>query len=146
MIKNHNISTSLLILLFLSIVTLSCNSNKKAKEDRFIETSSGLKYKILKEGNGDSAKVGQEVLIHETMSYMNDSLLFDSRTLPNPVKVLVGGSQAIAGVDEALIGMRKGEIKKLIVPPKLSKRTGEHSFPNPDSTLLYKVELIDILK
>lgn len=45
------------------------------------------------------------------MSYMNDSLLFDSRTFPNPVKVLVGGNQAIAGIDEALVGMKKGEIK-----------------------------------
>ena len=146
MIKNHNINTSLLILLFLCIINLNCNSNKKAKDDGFIKTSSGLKYKILKKGNGESAKVGQEVLIHETMSYMNDSLLFDSRTLPSPVKVLVGGSQAVAGVDEALVGMKKGEIKKLIVPPKLSKRTGEHTFPNPDSTLLYKVELIEILE
>ncbi|MEZ4803488.1 MAG: FKBP-type peptidyl-prolyl cis-trans isomerase [Gelidibacter sp.] len=146
MIKNHHIRTNLLILLFLSAVTLCCNSNKNPNEDGFIKTSSGLKYKILKEGNGESAKVGQEVLIHETMSYRNDSLLFDSRTLPNPVKVLVGGSQAIAGVDEALVGMKKGEIKKLMVPPKLSKRTGNHNVPHPDSTLVYQVELIEILK
>ena len=139
-------SSSFLTLLFLSVITLSCNSNKKTKHESFTETSTGLKYKILREGNGESAKVGQEVLIHETMSYMNDSLLFDSRTLPNPVKVLVGGSQAIAGVDEALVGMKIGEIKKLIVPPELSKRKGEHTFPNPDSTLLYRVELIDILE
>ena len=77
---------------------------------------------------------------------MNDSLLFESRTLPNSIKVLVGGSQVIAGVDEALVGMKKGEIKKLIVPPKLSKRTGEHNFPHPDSTLLYKIELIDLIR
>lgn len=146
MIKNHKICTTLLIILFISTITLNCNSNNRAKDDSFIETPSGLKYKILKEGSGEPAKIGQEVLIHETMSYMNDSLLFDSRTLPNPIKVLVGGSQVIAGVDEALVGMKKGEIKKLIVPPKLSKRTGEHTFPNPDSTLLYEVELIEILK
>lgn len=144
--KISNMSSSFLILLFLSGITLNCNSIKKAKYENFTETSTGLKYKILRKGNGESAKVGQEVLIHETMSYMNDSLLFDSRTLPNPVKVLVGGSQAIAGVDEALVGMKKGEIKKLIVPPELSKRKSEHTFPNPDSTLLYRVELIDILE
>ncbi|WP_439484368.1 FKBP-type peptidyl-prolyl cis-trans isomerase [Cyclobacterium plantarum] len=144
--KNPNMSSSFLILLFISITTLSCNSNKKVHDDDFIQTPSGLKYRILKEGNGESAKEGQEVLIHETMSYMNDSLLFDSRTLPNPVKILIGGGQAIAGVDEALVGMKKEEIKKLIVPPKLSKRTGKHTFPNPDSTLLYRVELIDILE
>ena len=143
---NLNMNSNFLILLFLSVIALNCNSNKKAKDESFTKTSTGLEYKILKEGNGESAKVGQEVLIHETMSYMNDSLLFDSRTLPNPVKVLVGGNQAIAGVDEALVGMKIGEIKKLIVPPKLSKRKGEHNFPHPDSTLLYEVELIDLLE
>jgi len=146
MFKNNATVSTFLILLFLSIITLNCNSNKKTENISYVETETGLKYKILKEGTGEPARVGQEVLIHETMSYINDSLLFDSRTLPSPVKVLVGGSQAIAGVDEALVGMKKGEIKKLIVPPKLSRRTGEHTFPNPDSTLLYEIELIDILE
>ncbi len=41
--------------------------------------------------------------------------------------------------------MKKGEIRKLIVPPSLSKRTGNQTFPHPDSTLIYEVELIDIL-
>lgn len=123
----------------------SCKENTK-DSNGFIQTESGLKYKIIKQGSGNAATKGQEVLVHETMSYMNDSLLFDSRTLPYPVKVLIGGSQAIAGMDEALHGMKKGEIKKLIVPPHLSKRSGEHTFPHPDSTLLYVVEIIDILK
>ncbi|WP_082316566.1 FKBP-type peptidyl-prolyl cis-trans isomerase [Mangrovimonas sp. ST2L15] len=134
------------ISLIASTFMVGCSSNKKDKNIGFIKTSTGLKYKIIQEGKGVPVKAGQEVLIHETMSYMNDSMLFDSRTLPNPVKVLVGGSQAIAGVDEGLVGMKKGEIKKLIVPPALSKRTGAHIFPHPDSTLMYEVELIEILQ
>ncbi|UII19567.1 FKBP-type peptidyl-prolyl cis-trans isomerase [Fulvivirga ligni] len=142
---SHNPHTLSPILLLCFTIALSCNAVSDSNNDDFIESSSGLKYKILKEGSGEPAKAGQEVLVHETMSYMNDSLLFDSRTLPNPVKILVGGSQAIAGVDEALVGMKKREIKELIVPPNLSRRTGEHSFPHPDSTLLYRVELVDIV-
>lgn len=67
-------------------------------------------------------------------------------TLPNPVRIKIGASQAIDGIDEVLVGMKIGEIKKLIVPPKLSKRSDEHKFPHSDSILVYKVELIDILK
>ena len=96
-------------------------------------------------GNGEPVKPGQEILLHETMSYSNDSLLFDSRKLPNPIKVLVGANQVIKGIDEGLVGMKKGEIKKLIIPPALSKRTGVQTFPHPDSTLVYEIELIDIL-
>ncbi|MCK7590969.1 FKBP-type peptidyl-prolyl cis-trans isomerase [Subsaxibacter sp. CAU 1640] len=139
-------TSTVLIILFICCISFNCNSDKKQETDGFITTASGLQYKILKEGSGVPTKVGQEVLIHETMSYTNDSLLFDSRTLPNPVKVLVGGSQAIAGVDEGLVGMKKGELKKLIVPPSLSKRSGEHSFPHPNSTLVYEVELVEILE
>ena len=80
------------------------------------------------------------------MSMINDSLLFSSYTLTHPIKILIGGRQAIQGVDEGLRGMKKGEIRKLIVPPALSKRTGRQTFPHPDSTLIYQIELIDILK
>lgn len=121
----------------------SCTGSHETTD--LITTSSGLKYSILKEGNGNAAREGHEVLIHETMSYMNDSLLFSSYTLPHPVKVLIGGHQAIDGIDEGLRGMKVGEIRKLVVPPALSKRSGDWTFPHPDSTLLYRVELIDIL-
>ena len=136
-------------LIGLVFMTQSCGSSKQViqsnKGNGFTETSSGLKFKILKDGMGVPVKAGQEILLHETMSYANDSLLFDSRKLPNPIKVLVGGNQVIKGIDEGLVGMKKGEIKKLIIPPSLSKRTGIQTFPHPDSTLIYEIELVDIL-
>ncbi|NII26927.1 hypothetical protein HB364_17690 [Pseudoflavitalea sp. X16] len=118
---------------------------EKIKKYGFNESPSGLKYRTLREGTGEPAKAGQEVLIHETMSYYNDSLLFDSRKLPRPIKVLIGGNQVIKGIDEGLVGMKKGEVKKLIIPPALSKRQGVQTFPHPDSTLIYEIELMDIL-
>jgi peptidylprolyl isomerase len=129
---------------------ISCTDQKGAKEandnnEKTTTTTSGLTYMILKKGTGAFAKEGQEVLIHETMSYLNDSLLFSSRNLPSPVKVLIGANQAIKGVDEGLRGMQKGEVRKLIVPPSLSKRTGNPTFPHPDSTLVYEIELMEIL-
>lgn len=129
--------------LWFSAVFILCVCS--CKQIRYTTTASGLQYKILKEGTGVEAADGTEVLIHERMYYQNDSLLFDSYTLPGPVKVLVGGHQAIAGLDEALHGMKEGEIKELIVPPVLSKRSGNINFPHPDSTLIYKVELVKIL-
>jgi FKBP-type peptidyl-prolyl cis-trans isomerase len=114
--------------------------NQSNDEISFIESPSGLKYKIIREGHGDAVKAGYEILLHETLSYRNDSLLFDSRKLPNPIKVLVGANQVIKGIEEALVGMKKGEIKKLIVPPALSKRTGAHSFTHPDSRWFMKLK------
>ena len=121
------------------ICLLGCSSPK------LIETQSGLQYTVIKKGKGKKARVGNEVLLHEKMSYTNDSLLFSSYSLPRPIKALIGGNQVIDGVDEGLRGMKKGEIRKLIVPPSLSKRKGPQTFPHPDSVLIYEVELIDIL-
>ncbi len=121
------------------LLFISCSTSK------FVYSGSGLKYKVLKKGKGEIAKKGNEVLIHEKMSYQNDSLLFSSYNLPNPIKFLIGGNQVINGVDEGVRGMKKGEIRKLIVPPQLSKRMGNQTFPHPDSTLVYEVELIEIL-
>lgn len=131
--------TRTLIVIAIIICATSCATNK------FIHSDSGLKYMVLKKGKGEVAKLGNEVLIHEKMSYQNDSLLFSSYNLPSPVKFMVGGNQVINGVDEGIRGMKKGEIRKLIVSPSLSKRMGNQTFPHPDSTLVYEVELVDIL-
>lgn len=119
--------------------SISCTTEK------FVHSDSGLKYMVLKKGQGEIAKVGNEVLIHETMSYPNDSLIFSSYNLSGPIKFLMGANQVIEGIDEGVRGMKKGEIRKLIVPPSLSKRMGNQTFPHPDSTLIYTVELVDIL-
>src|SRR5687767_3169960 len=113
---------------------------------KWTTTPSGLKYTVIKKGTGKAVVAGDEVVIHESLRYLNDSLLFDSHILPEPVKVKVGGDQAIAGVDEGLHGMRKGEVRKLIVPPHLSRRSGNHTFPHPDSTLKYEIELMQIIQ
>ncbi|WP_405206702.1 YceI family protein [Aquimarina sp. LLG6339-5] len=139
--KLINNTVKIYIVLVLSILFIGCSG-----ETSFITTESGLRYKVVKNGSGPIVEKGQEVLIHETTKYTNDSLVYTSRSRKEPLKILVGGDQVIKGVDEGLLGMKKGEVRKLIVPPSLSKRTGNISFPHPDSTLHYDIELIDILE
>lgn len=130
------------------VTLIGCGQpDKSGLDNGMTATPSGLQYQIVKEGRGAPAEVGDEVLIHETMSYQSDSLLFSSYTFPNPVKILIGGNQAIEGVDEALRGMKVGEVRKAIIPPSLSKRYGPEpqTFPHLDSTLVYEIELVEIL-
>ncbi|WP_298316465.1 YceI family protein [uncultured Aquimarina sp.] len=134
-----------IVKIYVSLFSLMAFSGCSNKTD-FTSTASGLQYKIVKSGSGPAVVKGQEVLIHETTKYTNDFIVYTSRDRAEPLKILVGGNQVIDGVDEGLLGMQKGEIKKLIVPPSLSKRMGEMTFPHPDSTLLYDIELIDIIK
>ncbi|WP_051315390.1 FKBP-type peptidyl-prolyl cis-trans isomerase [Algoriphagus terrigena] len=98
----------------LFLILLGCS-------DKFISTKSGLQYQILEEGSGIRAQAGDEVFIYETTSYRGGTVLYSNYDTTSPVKVLIGGNQATAAVDEGLRGMQVGEVRKLVAPPYLVK-------------------------
>ena len=109
--------------------------------DKIISTKSGLQYQILEKGSGIQAQAGDEVFIYETTSYRDGTVLYSNYDSSSPVKVLIGGNQATAAVDEGLRGMRVGEVRKLIAPPDLVKRTSYPENVSPDSILIIKMKL-----
>ncbi len=135
--------------LVIPFITLSCTNQQKitksASADGYIKTASGLKYKILLKGSGSTAKEGHEVLIFETTSYLDGTVLYSNENSTTPVKVLIGGHQATDGVDEGLRGMQVGEVRRLIAPPELVKRKFYPPNVSPDSTLAIKIILHKIL-
>ena len=120
--------------LFLVLVFVGCAT-------RIVSTKSGLNYRILEKGSGMKAQEGDEVFIYETTSYRNGTVLYSNYDSTSPVKVLIGGNQATAAVDEGLRGMRVGEIRELIAPPYLVKRKGYPPNVSPDSTLVIKIRI-----
>lgn len=128
-------ATALLLLL---IAMASCGQ-------RSVRTKSGLYYTILEKGSGPKAKAGNEVLIYETTSYRNGTVLYSNYNSATPVKVLIGGNQATAAVDEGLRGMQAGEVRELTAPPYLVKRKSYPQNVSPDSTLVIKIRLDKII-
>jgi FKBP-type peptidyl-prolyl cis-trans isomerase len=125
----------------------SCSEQKRTTaNDDFITTPSGLKYQVLEKGKGALAKEGNEVLIFETTTYLDGTVLYSNENTGKPVKVLIGGNQATAGVDEGLRGMQVGEVRKLVLPPHLSRRTSYPPNVSPDSTIVVKVLLSEIVE
>jgi FKBP-type peptidyl-prolyl cis-trans isomerase len=120
--------------LFLIVLLSSCSNS-------MISTKSGLNYRILEKGSGIKAKAGDEVFIYETTTYRNGTVLYSNYNSTSPVKVLIGGNQATAAVDEGLRGMQVGEIRELTAPHYLVKRKNYPSNVNPDSTLVIKIRL-----
>ncbi|MBN8653397.1 MAG: FKBP-type peptidyl-prolyl cis-trans isomerase [Cytophagales bacterium] len=135
----------LLIILFFYISACSSSQKVKLPQDDYITTETGLRYKILQKGSGPQAKVGQEVLIRETTSYLDGTVLYSNETTHSPVKVLIGGNQATNAVDEGLRGMQEGEIRQLIATPNLVRRKSYPPNVSPDSTLVIKMILHKIL-
>lgn len=134
---SHRLTTCFIIILLHA--SLGCSVGKVKT------THSGLQYTKLRSGKGPKAKAGQEILLFETTSYRNGTVLYSNEHTTSPVKVLIGGNQATQAVDEALRGMRAGEVKQIVAPPHLVKRTGYPPNVHPDSALVIKLILDKIL-
>ena len=116
-----------------------------AKTEKTITTPSGLKYTILKAGKGATPKKGVEVSVHYTGTLTNGQKFDSSRDRKEPFKFKVGRGQVIPGWDEALITMKVGERRKLIIPPNLGYGArGAGDVIKPNATLIFDVELLKI--
>jgi peptidylprolyl isomerase len=71
-----------------------------------------------------TAKKGDSVKIHYTGT-LKDGSVFDSSTGRAPLAFRLGSGQVIPGFDEAVLGMRKGESKTVVIPPE--KAYGTHN-------------------
>ena len=109
-------------------------------------TASGLQIEEITLGNGDSAAAGQFVSVHYT-GWLTDGTKFDSSKDRNePFDFPLGRRNVIAGWDEGVQGMRVGGVRKLTIPPQLGYGArGAGGVIPPNATLVFEVELLDIL-
>lgn len=109
------------------------------------KTASGLRYKIKKEGTGEPPQPGKTVIAHYIGRLLETNRQFDSSyDRGEPIRFRVGTGQVISGWDEALLTMKKGEKRILILPPELAYGSrGVAKVIPPDAWLLFEVELIN---
>jgi cyclophilin family peptidyl-prolyl cis-trans isomerase len=109
-----------------------------------LKIETGLMYVPLKEGAGPSVKSGQKVSIHYT-GVLEDGKKFDSsRDRGKPIQFVFGKGEVIKGWDLGLAGMKKGEMRRLLISYPLAY--GEKGYPGiipPKATLIFDVELVD---
>lgn len=118
----------------------------KEKYPNAIRTSSGLRYIVLKEGNGGPPTKGAIVEAHYTGRLLDGTKFDSSVDRGASFTFVVGRGEVIKGWDEAFLAMKKKEKRIIIVPPGLAYGDkGMGSIP-PGSTLIFEVELIDFLK
>lgn len=111
-----------------------------------ITTTSGLKIEELREGDGDIAESGQTVSVHYT-GWLTDGTQFDSsKDRGQPFSFNLGAGMVIKGWDEGVAGMKVGGARKLTIPSHLGYGSrGAGGVIPPDATLVFEVELLDIL-
>jgi peptidylprolyl isomerase len=108
-------------------------------------THTGMYFVVTKEGEGDTPKPGMTISAHYTGRLLANGRKFDSSyDRGEPLKFKVGVGKVIRGWDEALVHMKRGEKRTLIIPPKLAYgERGAGSAIPPNAWLVFDVELVD---
>ena len=106
-----------------------------------IVTPTGLQYKVIKPGEGESPDDNDMVEVHYTGTLIDGTVFDSSRERGEPIEFPVNG--VIPGWTEALKLMKPGAQFMLYIPAKLAygdRKTG----PIPEgSTLIFDVELLE---
>jgi peptidylprolyl isomerase len=132
----------------LALVITGCQSGQSDSEYQTVVT--GLKIHDTVVGTGPAAVDGDVVRVHYTGWLFSDGEKgeqFDSSVeRGEPILLRVGIGMVIKGWDEGLKGMQVGGQRTLLIEPEMAY--GERGRPPtipPQSTLLFEVELMEIL-
>jgi FKBP-type peptidyl-prolyl cis-trans isomerase len=115
----------------------------KLKENKaIIELPSGLRYEILKQGEGPAPKPTETVKVHYTGTLIDGTVFDSSVERGEPAEFPL--DQVIAGWTEGIQKVTKGGKIKLYVPANLAY--GDDGRPGipPASPLVFEVDLLEI--
>ncbi|WP_420187706.1 FKBP-type peptidyl-prolyl cis-trans isomerase [Bacteroides pyogenes] len=114
------------------------------KRGGIVTLPSGLQYEVITEGKGKKAKATDKVKCHYEGTLI-DGTLFDS-SVKRGQPAVFGVNQVIPGWVEALQLMPEGSKWKLYIPSDLAYGAqGAGEMIPPHSTLIFEVELIEVL-
>jgi FKBP-type peptidyl-prolyl cis-trans isomerase FklB len=116
-----------------------------AKKDGVTTTASGLQYKVLKSGMGETPKLSDTVKVHYQGTLIDGTIFDSSIQRGQPISFPVGG--VIAGWTEALQLMKVGDKWQLFIPARLAygDQSPTPAIP-PNSVLIFEVELLGVEK
>ncbi|MBX3197505.1 MAG: FKBP-type peptidyl-prolyl cis-trans isomerase [Labilithrix sp.] len=107
-----------------------------------------LEIKDLAVGKGAEAKAGDTIKVHYVGALANGEKFDASKDHgTEPFTFDLGKGRVIKGWDEGVAGMKEGGKRKLTIPPHLGygARGAGPKIP-PNSTLVFEVELVEVVK
>jgi peptidylprolyl isomerase len=109
-----------------------------------VDGPEGLKYAVIKEGEGKLIGNGKTATVHYT-GWLTDGRKFDSsKDRGQPFQFRTGGGQVIRGWDLGVAAMKIGETRILVLPPELAYGSrGAGNVIPPGATLVFEVEALD---
>ena len=115
----------------------------KTKEG-VVTTSSGLQYKVLEVGQGNSPKADDTVVVEYSGRLLNGKV-FDSTAKNGNKPISFNVSGVIKGWTEALQLMKPGGKMEVFVPSDLAYGARNSGGPiGPNETLIYEIKLLSV--
>lgn len=118
---------------------------ENGKREGVVTLPSGLQYQILNKGNGAVPNASDKVKVHYHGTLISGQVFDSSVRRGEPATF--GVTQVIKGWVEALQLMTVGSKWKLFIPSNLAYGSqGAGQSIGPNTTLIFEVELLDIVK
>jgi peptidylprolyl isomerase len=118
----------------------------KAKYPAAQQTASGIFYIIQKEGGGEKPAAGKQVSVNYKGMFLDGKVFDASDVHGGPIEYTAGRGQLIAGWEEAVLDMKVGEKRLVVLPPELAygeQGAGGGAIP-PNSFLVFELELVKV--
>lgn len=106
----------------------------------------------LRIGTGDTAALGNQLRVNYTLWLYSPSgtngkgQLLETSVGGQPFTFTLGAGQTISGWDRGVPGMLEGGLRRLTIPPSLAYGQERNGTVPPNSTLVFEVELIEIVE
>ena len=108
-------------------------------------TPSGLKYRILKRGDGPVTEPGKEIGLHGIGSFPDGTVFWNSRDPENPFYFILGLDPVIPGCAEGVALMRVGDRFLFTMPPELGYgENGSGEIIPPNAVLIFDYEILSV--
>ena len=115
---------------------------ENAKKDGVKTLANGVQYKVIKEGTGAIPADTSLVKVHYEGRLLNDSIFDSSYKRGEPATFRA--NQVIKGWTEALTHMPAGSVWEVYIPQDQAYGEREQNIIKPFSTLIFKIELIEV--
>ena len=117
---------------------------ENAKKEGVKTLPSGVQYKVIKEGTGAMPADTSKVKVHYEGRTIEGKVFDSSYNRGEPVEMRC--NQMIKGWTDALTHMPAGSVWEVYIPQELAYAEREAGDIKPFSALVFKIELIDVVK
>lgn len=139
----------IIIILFVGFYYINSNNNTEdtvTEENEETKEVTELQIEDIQLGTGQEAQAGDVLSVHYTGTLLDGTKFDSSVDRGQPFQFQLGAEQVIQGWEEGFAGMRVGGTRRLVIPPHLAYGATERPGLPANSTLIFDVELLEIIQ